>query len=108
MDPDGWPNQVGQEIEVKAGQLLTLTTRGGCFGGGGWMEGLGRVLMVLFGQGGGWRGTCSPSPRAVGLGLGLWGRLFLVWVGFEASHTLKTPQKRPPNNCNTPFQNIKP
>ena len=28
IDPDGWPNQAGQEIEVKAGQKLTLTTRG--------------------------------------------------------------------------------
>ncbi|KAI8472796.1 MAG: pyruvate kinase [Monoraphidium minutum] len=27
IDPDGWPNQAGQEIEVKGGQKLTLTTR---------------------------------------------------------------------------------
>lgn len=27
IDPDGWPNQAGQEIGVKAGQKLTLTTR---------------------------------------------------------------------------------
>jgi hypothetical protein len=28
IDPDGWPNQAGQEIEIKAGQRITLTTRG--------------------------------------------------------------------------------
>jgi len=28
IDPDGWPNQAGQEIEVKAGQKLVLTVRG--------------------------------------------------------------------------------
>ena len=27
IDPDGWPNQVGQEISVAAGSRLTLTTR---------------------------------------------------------------------------------
>lgn len=27
IDPDGWPNQIGQEIPVKAGDKLTLTTR---------------------------------------------------------------------------------
>ncbi|GBF87464.1 pyruvate kinase [Raphidocelis subcapitata] len=27
IDDDGWPTQAGQEIEVKAGQRLTLTTR---------------------------------------------------------------------------------
>lgn len=28
LEPDGWPNQAGQEIEIKLGQVLTLTTRG--------------------------------------------------------------------------------
>eukprot|EP00877_Chromochloris_zofingiensis_P009758 jgi/Chrzof1/5035/Cz15g09100.t1_PYK1[v5.2] len=27
LEPDGWPNQAGQEIEIKLGQVLTLTTR---------------------------------------------------------------------------------
>jgi pyruvate kinase len=27
IDPDGWPNQIGQEIPVKCGDKLTLTTR---------------------------------------------------------------------------------
>jgi len=27
IDPDGWPNQIGQEIPVKRGDKLTLTTR---------------------------------------------------------------------------------
>ena len=28
IDPGGWPNQAGQEIEIKMGQTITLTTRG--------------------------------------------------------------------------------
>jgi len=28
IEADGWPNQAGQEITVKMGQALTLTTRG--------------------------------------------------------------------------------
>ena len=28
IEADGWPNQAGQEILVKMGQTLTLTTRG--------------------------------------------------------------------------------
>jgi hypothetical protein len=28
IEADGWPNQAGQEISVKMGQTLTLTTRG--------------------------------------------------------------------------------
>lgn len=33
IEADGWPNQAGQEILVKMGQTLTLTTRGKCAGG---------------------------------------------------------------------------
>lgn len=28
IEADGWPNQAGQEITIKMGQTLTLTTRG--------------------------------------------------------------------------------
>jgi pyruvate kinase len=30
IDPGGWPNQAGQEIEIKTGQMITLTTQGRC------------------------------------------------------------------------------
>jgi len=32
IEADGWPNQAGQEILVKMGQTLTLTTRGEAHG----------------------------------------------------------------------------
>lgn len=33
IEADGWPNQAGQEISVKMGQTLTLSTRGKSYRG---------------------------------------------------------------------------
>lgn len=67
IDADGWPTQAGQEIEVKAGQRLTLTTRGGralhscnaCFGCGSFSDVPGPLAKRARQE-----TACDPRPRA--------------------------------------------
>jgi hypothetical protein len=58
IEADGWPNQAGQEILVKMGQTLTLTTRGACVDTGSVWRGAGELVGV--------EGGCSGATRGSG------------------------------------------